>query len=96
MATPSIPTVQYQEAAAFIRQKLAGRELPQAALVLGSGLSPLADELEAALAVPYADIPHFPAVTNAAHPGVLYVGSLAGEPVYCFSGRCHCYEGYSM
>lgn len=96
MPTPSIPAAHYEEAAEFIRQRLDGRELPRAALVLGSGLSPLAGELEEALAVPYADIPHFPTATNAAHPGILYAGRLAGEPVFCLAGRCHCYEGYSM
>ncbi|MCI8360888.1 MAG: purine-nucleoside phosphorylase [Clostridiales bacterium] len=96
MSTPSIPSAYYEEAADFVRRKLSGRELPQTALVLGSGLAPLAGELEETLAVPYGDIPHFPAVTNAAHAGVLYAGRLAGEPALCFSGRCHCYEGYSM
>ena len=96
MSTSSIPTAYYEEAAEAIRRALSGRELPRTALVLGSGLSQLAGELEETRTLSYGAIPHFPAVTNAAHPGVLYAGRLAGEPVFCFSGRCHCYEGYSM
>ena len=91
-----IPNEHYEEAAAYIRSVLPEGMRPEAALVLGSGLSPLAEELEGAVAVPYRDIPHFPVATNGAHPGVLYAGRLDREPIFCFSGRCHCYEGYSM
>lgn len=70
--------------------------IPDTALVLGSGLHRLSDELTGAVAVKYEDIPFLPMATNTAHKGVLYYGSLAGSKVLVFSGRWHCYEGYSM
>ena len=96
MPVTPIPTEYYTDAAAYIRRRLAGAEPPRTALVLGSGLSSLADGLKNATAIPYGEIPHFPHATNQAHPGVLYAGELDGEKIFCFSGRCHCYEGYTM
>lgn len=96
MQQAAIPASFYEEAAAYIRETLAPAAPPDTALVLGSGLSALAGELEGAAAIPYAHIPHFPRTTNAAHPGILYAGRLAGQAVFCFTGRWHCYEGYTM
>ena len=81
MQQAAIPAFFYEEAAAYIRETLAPAAPPDTALVLGSGLSALAGELEGAAAIPYAHIPHFPRTTNAAHPGVLY----AGRPARRFS-----------
>jgi purine-nucleoside phosphorylase len=66
--------------------------LPPLALVLGSGLGPLADEAEDAIAIPYADIPGFPQPTVAGHAGRLVVGALEGKRVVLFQGRGHYYE----
>jgi len=66
--------------------------LPPLGIVLGSGLGGLADEAEEAIAIPYAEIPGFPAPSVAGHSGRLVVGKLAGKPVALFQGRGHYYE----
>ncbi len=87
-----------QAAAAYIREAAAQRQipLPQVAVVLGSGLGALTEQLETAVQLPYTDIPHFPVPTVASHAGVLHIGSLRGTPVFLFSGRYHYYEGYDF
>ncbi len=67
---------------------------PAIALVLGSGLGVLADEIENAVTISYGDIPHFPVSTVEGHAGELLVGTLAGKPVLLMKGRFHMYEGY--
>jgi purine-nucleoside phosphorylase len=69
---------------------------PQVGLILGSGLGDLADQIESAVAVPFADIPNFPVSTVAGHTGTLVVGTLEGTPVAAMRGRVHYYEGYSL
>jgi purine-nucleoside phosphorylase len=83
-----------KEAADYVRGQL--HHQPAIGLILGSGLSPLADEIEAADRIPYADIPHFPVSGVAGHAGKLVAGRLAGQPVLVMQGRTHFYEGYSM
>jgi purine-nucleoside phosphorylase len=85
---------QYEEAADYIRQRT--RHRPQVGLVLGSGLNPLADEVQAAESIPYHDIPHFPQPTVEGHVGRLVLGQLAGVTVMVMQGRVHYYEGYSI
>lgn len=67
---------------------------PTVALILGSGLGELADELESAVAIPYAEIPHFAHSTVVGHAGRLVLGMLEGVPVVVMQGRFHFYEGY--
>ena len=69
---------------------------PRVALILGSGLGSLADELDDAAVVPYAEVPGFPRSTVHGHRGELAVGRLAGQPVAVMRGRFHFYEGYTM
>lgn len=69
---------------------------PRVGLILGSGLGGLADELEDATVIPYAEIPGFPRSTVHGHRGELAIGHLAGQPVLVLRGRFHFYEGYSM
>ncbi|MCC6616825.1 MAG: purine-nucleoside phosphorylase [Anaerolineae bacterium] len=69
---------------------------PKIGIVLGSGLGPLADAVESAVAVPYADIPGFPLSTVQGHAGRLVIGHLVGQPVLVQQGRTHFYEGYDM
>jgi purine-nucleoside phosphorylase len=69
---------------------------PRVALILGSGLGSLADELENATVVPYADVPGFPRSTVHGHRGELAVGRLSGQLVAVMRGRFHFYEGYTM
>ena len=91
----SVPTRQhFEEAAAAIRGFSPLQ--PRVALVLGSGLNPLADQVEDAVVVRYGDIPHFPVSTIAGHQGRLVIGHLKGNPVIVMQGRAHYYEGYSM
>jgi len=69
---------------------------PEIAVVLGSGLGPLADEVEAEAVIPYREIPHFPVSTAPGHEGKLIFGTLAGRRVLVYKGRVHYYEGYAM
>ena len=69
---------------------------PRVALVLGSGLGGLADEIDVEVAVAYADLPHFPACTVQGHRGRLVLGRLEGAPVVAMQGRLHRYEGFPM
>ncbi|MBP3252920.1 MAG: purine-nucleoside phosphorylase [Bacteroidales bacterium] len=69
---------------------------PSAAIVLGSGLGPLADEIENPVVINYKDIPNFPVSTVEGHKGNLIYGQLGGKTVLCMQGRFHYYEGYSM
>lgn len=66
------------------------------AIVLGSGLGNLADELSDIIEIPYKDIPNFPITTAPGHEGKLFCGYLANKSLLCFKGRLHFYEGYSM
>ena len=84
----------YQQAATYIRGKT--RYQPKIGLILGSGLSPLADEIEQADHIPYADIPNFPVSGVMGHAGKLVIGQLAGKTVLVMQGRTHFYEGYSI
>jgi purine-nucleoside phosphorylase len=83
-----------EEAAAAVRVRSA--ILPRVALILGSGLGDLADEIDSATAIPYGDIPHFPISTVLGHAGMLVLGTLRGTPVAAMRGRVHFYEGYSL
>jgi len=80
-------------AAALIRARAGGRT-PRLGIVLGSGLGGLADLLEDAVAIPYAEIPGFPPSTVAGHAGRFVVGELDGVTVACMQGRFHLYEGH--
>jgi len=85
---------QYDEAALAIRQRTNHR--PKIGLILGSGLNPLADEVEDADRVPYAEIPHFPRTGVSGHVGQLILGRLAGQETMIMQGRVHVYEGVSL
>ncbi|MEZ4725857.1 MAG: purine-nucleoside phosphorylase [Caldilineaceae bacterium] len=84
----------YDEAAAYLRSRT--QHAPTIGLVLGSGLGPLADQIEAADVIPYGDIPHFPVSTVQGHAGRLVVGRLAGATICAMQGRFHFYEGYTL
>jgi purine-nucleoside phosphorylase len=81
------------EAVAAIRART--RQRPRVAIVLGSGLGGLADEIASPVAIPYAEIPGFPRSTVVGHAGRLMLGKLAGVPVAAMQGRFHLYEGYT-
>jgi purine-nucleoside phosphorylase len=67
--------------------------VPEVGIVLGSGLGGLADELEDAVAIPFAELPGWPAATAPGHVGRLLLGRLGGRPVVMLLGRFHLYEG---
>jgi purine-nucleoside phosphorylase len=81
-------------AADYLRARMKDR--PDTALMLGSGLGALADEVEDPFAVAYADIPHFPLSTAPGHAGIMTIGSLQGLQVLVMGGRFHYYEGYGQ
>ncbi len=84
---------QIEAAAAYIKRQT--QHQPKIGLILGSGLSPLADEVENADFIPYETIPNFPVSGVAGHAGRLVIGQLAGKSVLVMQGRTHFYEGYS-
>ncbi len=84
----------YEQAAEAIRER--ADITPKIGLILGSGLSDLADSVEDAVVIPFDDIPHFPVSTVEGHQGRLVLGILEGHPVVVMQGRVHYYEGYSM
>ena len=71
-----------------------GPDVPEIAIVLGSGLGALADALDAPVVISYGEIPGFPEPGVAGHRGAVVVGRLAGVPVMLQSGRFHLYEGH--
>jgi xanthosine phosphorylase len=77
---------------AALRQRLPGFT-PRVAMVLGSGLGGLADQIVDAITLPYAELPGFPVSTVDGHAGVLVAGTLDGVSVLCMKGRSHFYEG---
>lgn len=85
---------QIQQSVAFLKKVFHNRT-PDIALVLGSGLGPLADELENRIAIPFGDIPHFCCSTAPDHAGQLVLGTLSGKTILCMQGRLHGYEGYT-
>lgn len=68
--------------------------VPEVAVVLGSGLGPLADDI-GGVSILYADIPGMPVSTAPGHAGRLVVGYLEGRPVVAMQGRVHPYEGFT-
>ncbi|MDQ1301798.1 MAG: Purine nucleoside phosphorylase [Chloroflexota bacterium] len=90
----SFTRAHYREAADTIRRRT--RHQPKIGLILGSGLNPLADEVENANRISYAEIPHFPPTSVAGHVGQLVIGRLAGHAVLIMQGRAHAYEGISL
>jgi purine-nucleoside phosphorylase len=67
---------------------------PEVAIILGSGLNPLADQIEDAIEIDYKEIPNFLQTTVEGHEGKLIAGFLSGKKVIAMKGRFHYYEGY--
>ena len=85
-----------QLAVAALRQRLGAAlpSRPDAAIILGTGLSGLVERMEDTVSVPYADLPGFPVSTVASHAGAFVQGRLGGRTVLVQQGRCHLYEGF--
>lgn len=69
-----------------------GGHAPKVAMVLGSGLGSLVDQVENPVRISYADLPNFIESGVTGHAGELVAGQLAGKPVIMLSGRAHFYE----
>lgn len=82
------------KATAYIKSKISEGNIPSICIVLGSGLTPLAEQCEIELSIPYDSIPAFPVSTVPGHEGRLIVGTLENKRVFMMSGRFHHYEGY--
>jgi len=82
-----------QETVAFIRAQVSSEAT--AAIILGSGLGNLSNEIKAETEIPYKEIPHFPVSTVEGHKGRLIYGELGGKKVWVMAGRFHYYEGYT-
>ena len=69
---------------------------PETAIILGTGLGSIANEVEAEVILPYEQIPNFPVSTVEGHDGKMIIGTYAGKEVIVLKGRFHFYEGYTM
>ena len=69
---------------------------PRVGIILGSGLSALAEAVNNPDLIPFGDLPHWPVSTVQGHIGRLVIGELEGQIVFVMQGRIHFYEGYSM
>lgn len=83
-----------QETAAFLKERMTSK--PETAIILGSGLGHLADEIEVENEIAYSEIPNMPVSTVEGHSGKLLFGKLGGKEILAMQGRFHYYEGYSM
>ncbi len=96
MTAPGLSLFERAESAAEAIREGVGLDRPRVAVVLGSGLGSIADEVADRRIVPYAKIPHFPLTGVAGHKGNLVAGSLSGVRVVCLQGRIHGYEGHDL
>jgi purine-nucleoside phosphorylase len=83
-----------QDAVGEVRRHWTGKA--HVALVLGTGLGNLTDQVHVDTVIPFDTLPHFPRATALSHRGVLVCGRLHKQPVMLLDGRCHLYEGYSL
>ena len=83
-----------QETAQWLKERISTQ--PKTAIILGTGLGRLAEEIKVKERINYSDIPHMPVSTVEGHSGCLIVGELGGKDILAMQGRFHFYEGYSM
>ena len=83
-----------QETAEFLRGKMT--TTPETAIILGTGLGSLVNEITDKYEIEYKDIPNFPLSTVEGHSGKLIFGKLGNKEIMAMQGRFHFYEGYSM
>jgi purine-nucleoside phosphorylase len=79
----------------YLIKALQGRQVPETAVILGTGLRSWVDTLIDPFSIPYADIPDFPESTVATHTGRIVHGLVNSTPTIALEGRFHLYEGYS-
>lgn len=95
MATADAYRLRVDEAVDTITRRV-GAAIPDAAIVLGSGLGDFAGRLSDAVSIPYGDLPHWPAAKVIGHDGRLVIGTLGRRRVAALSGRAHFYEGHDL
>jgi purine-nucleoside phosphorylase len=78
----------------YLKSKI--KEIPNTAIILGTGLGELVHEIDDKQIIPYTEIPNFPVSTVEGHSGNLITGTLGGKKILAMQGRFHYYEGYSM
>ena len=83
-----------EEAAAAVGARCG--DIPEVAIVLGSGLGDFADAPADRIVVPYGDLPHWPTSSVPGHAGQLVVGEVGGKRVAVLAGRVHFYEGHNL
>lgn len=83
-----------KQATEYVRSRIVN--IPKIAIILGSGLGELADNLSDSVIIPYEDIPEFPTSTVQGHKSRLVIGKLKEKEVLCMQGRFHFYEGYDI
>lgn len=83
-----------QETASWLKVRM--KTHPTTAIILGTGLGRLAEEIQVEQAIDYKDIPNFPVSTVEGHSGKFIFGKLGGIDIIAMKGRFHYYEGYSM
>lgn len=83
-----------QETAAFLKSKM--HTQPETAIILGTGLGSLVNEITDKYEINYQDIPNFPVSTVEGHSGMLIFGKLGDKDILAMQGRFHYYEGYNM
>lgn len=86
---------QYEESAKYIKDRL-GELAPKIAIILGSGLGTISEDIENKIIIKYADIPNFPISTISGHAGELIIGKINGKDIIAMNGRFHYYEGYDL
>lgn len=84
------------QAAAIIRARMPANFAPRVAMILGSGLGVLAEQMTDAVSIGFDELPGFPISTVHGHAGEMVIGTLSGVQVVCMKGRGHFYEGYGM
>ncbi|WP_270566949.1 purine-nucleoside phosphorylase [Clostridium beijerinckii] len=82
------------ESTKYIRSKI--NRAPKIAIILGSGLGDLVNEVRDVESISYKDIPNFPISTVKGHEGKLVFGKINDIEVLLMQGRFHYYEGYTM
>ena len=92
MSADNVLKANLEEAAGVLRERLGDRK-PAVGIVLGSGLGPLAEQIEDAIIVPFGEIPHMKRSTATGHKGRFVCGKLGGKCVLAMQGRLHGYEG---
>lgn len=83
-----------KQTADYLRSKIT--DIPNTAIILGTGLGELANEITDKVEFPYTEIPNFPVSTVEGHSGKLILGMLGKKRVLAMQGRFHYYEGYNM